>query len=1213
MLLLLTFGFLLVLAGCTNTPEPLTEYNVLGSFVDSGDEVYDITTNTEQLLEFDYAKATFPDAYLSKTIDKDLSDLKKLVITVQGTGSILVRLENEDGTVSKVVSLNVTGIEGSYEWNLSNDSEFLKTIARIEIVGAPGKEESIGSVEVSELKFYATVADNYIIQTDFNNIPDNVNEYNGTDVEFHFNAKWANFAEETYTITYDGTDTVVSFTKPAGQEWSTMGTKVQGDFSKFNYVVAVVSGTTNQQFLLKAANGYESRVKFDGTEQEVAVDISEMTDEEKNAITDIFVFGLPGAAGSGEFTIHDIYFTETYEIPVVEIIKNNYNGTDETFSLQNWYDFGDLVYTATKDGTDTILSYDKNTEWALAATYIEGDISEFGVLEFVISGEENKTAMFKIEGGGENIEMNVTFDGTRQVFKMKLNQMLKTSLQSVEKVMIFALPGGTGQGQMTIHSVTFMADEFSVNAGWTGNEIYTITESNGAVNVAYTRTAAQNWEFIRVDYTEDLSEYNVLNMVFQGEIGQQVIVKPNDNGAYEKTITFDGTEQMVTFDLPEPLTKILIFVDPLNASTTGEFDILDATMTYVMPPVVDPLVEVNTNWTDNGDTVYTVENLEGTIKVSYDKAAGQEWATMIQDFDQALSGYQVFEIHLEGTEGKQVLVKVNNSIEKWVTFDAEGKGSATIKAEAITSVLLFAEGGVAPASGEFYITAAFLKLEKAITEWIDNGDSVYTFEGVTEGIEVSYDKVAGQEWSTAKVEFDNEDAMFNTFTIHMTGTEGKQVLVKLNNSLEKWLTFDAEGKASVSVTLDAFSSVLLFAEGGVAPASGSFIITSAYLSYVAPEVKASISVNENWLDSGDAVYTFADITEGVEVTYNKIAGQEWATMKQEFIGDQLGYNTYTIHLEGTAGKQVLVKINNSIEKWVTFDAEGKGMASIMTGSIVSVHLFAEGGVAPANGTFKVISSVLSLEIDVNKDWADNGDGSNTVTKEGTTVVIDYDKVAGQEWTTLVQLLEGDFAKYNTFTIHMTGTSGKQVLVKVNNAIENWVTFDAEGNGQATITTGNITSVHLFAEGGVAPVSGQYVILSATLSFIAPDVKADASVNANWADSGDEVYTFTTNGDNSVTVNYTKVAGEEWATMNQVFEGELEGYTNFTITMTGTEGKQVLVKVNNSIEQWVTFDAEGNGTATITAGSIVSIHLFAEGGTADVSGSFTIVEAVLSQS
>ncbi|MBU0476324.1 MAG: hypothetical protein KKF62_19415, partial [Bacteroidetes bacterium] len=376
----------------------VTEFNVLGGWTDGGDGVYTLNTNTTSELDFSYDKAAFPYAFMSSAdITQDLSIFKKLVITVEGTGSMLVKLETNDSTPAKEVGLNVTGIQGTYEWNLLADSAFLAKVDKVVVIAAPGKEDSIGDITISELKFDVAVADGFIIQTDFSNIPTNVNEYNGTDENFDFNMKWENFAEETYTISYVGTTTVVSFDKAAGQEWSTMQSQVQGDFTDFNYVVAIVSGTVGQKFLLKAANGYENFIFLTAEEQEVVVDISAMTAAEKNAITAIFAFGKAGAIGTGDFVIHEAFMTAEYDYQPPVIIKNVYNGTDLSFAVTKWYDGGDLNYTLTEDGSDLVVDYNKTSDWAYMVGHIEGDLSTFAKLEFEVTGTLNKTALFKVE------------------------------------------------------------------------------------------------------------------------------------------------------------------------------------------------------------------------------------------------------------------------------------------------------------------------------------------------------------------------------------------------------------------------------------------------------------------------------------------------------------------------------------------------------------------------------------------------------------------------------------------------------------------------------------------------------------------------------------------------------------------------------------------------------------------------------------------------
>jgi hypothetical protein len=70
-------------------------------------------------------------------------------------------------------------------------------------------------------------------------------------------------------------------------------------------------------------------------------------------------------------------------------------------------------------------------------------------------------------------------------------------------------------------------------------------------------------------------------MTVKGTAGQQLIIKPNDKGDFEQTVTFDGEEQEVTLILTETPRFILIFVDPINGAKTGSFEILSAKVVYI--------------------------------------------------------------------------------------------------------------------------------------------------------------------------------------------------------------------------------------------------------------------------------------------------------------------------------------------------------------------------------------------------------------------------------------------------------------------------------------------------------------------------------------------------------------------------------------------------------------------------------------------------------
>ena len=129
----------------------------------------------------------------------------------------------------------------------------------------------------------------------------------------------------------------------------------------------------------------------------------------------------------------------------------------------------------------------------------------------------------------------------------------------------------------------------------------------------------------------------------------------------------------------------------------------------------------------------------------------------------------------------------------------------------------------------------------------------------------------------------------------------------------------------------------------------------------------------------------------------------------------------------------------------------------------------------------------------------------------------YDKPAGLEWTTMrVDLNTYPKLKdYNYFKIELKGTPEKQVLVKVN-GIEKWVTFDAEGLGQAEFASKSFNEILLFAEGGVAPVASSFEILNAVLEYRYDFRELDFTPMSG--------YTYQVDESGNLVITYTDVSG-----------------------------------------------------------------------------------------
>ncbi|HHZ18076.1 MAG TPA: hypothetical protein GX390_02190 [Acholeplasmataceae bacterium] len=972
----LFLGFLFVLflfvtiVGCDNTPN---ELNVLGDWTGET-AVYTISENTAEKLAFAYSKGDKPEATIeSPAIKYNLAKYQKLVITVQGSGSMALQLAGKDIAEPKEVRLNVTGIGGTYEWNLKDEAEYLKDVEKLVICAAPEKSDTNGEINITTLKFSKEAPTGFIIQTGYNDIPSNVNEYNGTDEEFHFNQKWADFADGTYTITYEGNVTKVQFDKPAAVPWSCMYTNIKGTFANFNYMVVRVKGTAGQKFLAKVADNYENFVILDGSEQEVVVDFSAMTAEQKNGIQKIFLFGHAGASGQGSFDILDIFMVAEYEYepPVKE--KNIYNGSDPEFVVDIWYDNGDGCYDITKSGSEISISYAKINEgqhWSHALALLQGDLSGFTKLEIEVTGQENKSGLFKIEGPGVAKEQNVTFTGAKQTVTIDLTTLSASDLKKIEKIIFFAAPGSTGSGSVTLHKVAFGIAGYDFTEGWESNDegVYEFEkQSDGSVKVSYNKGNLE-WALMRHDFQGAPTGLNTLTIVLKGTAGKSVLLKPNDAGALEQTVTFTGENQEVVVNA-DAFTTILIFAEPGTANASGEFYIVSAKLSYTRSALpADQEVDVNKDWIDNDGGIYTITEADGKVTVEFNKSTGQEWAFIKTVFAENLANHNTIIMRFKGTAGQQLIVKPNDkgAFEQTITFTGEEQEAVFKLTEAPKMILIFVDPLNGAKTGSFEIISAkvvYYPEDYDFTSgWISNDEDVYEFKAQEDGsVKVSYDK-GSMEWTFMRHNFEGAASGLNTLTIVLKGTAGKSVLLKPNDAgaLEQTVNFTGE-EQEVVVTAEAFSTILIFAEPGTANATGEFFIISAVLSYtpsqaVDPEIE--VDVNKNWIDNDGGIYTITEADGKVTVEFNKSEGQDWAFIKTEFEDDLSNHNAIVMTVKGTAGQQLIIKPNDKgdFEQTVTFDGEEQEVTLILTETPRFILIFVDPINGAKTGSFEILSA-----------------------------------------------------------------------------------------------------------------------------------------------------------------------------------------------------------------------------------------------------------------
>jgi hypothetical protein len=284
-------------------------------------------------------------------------------------------------------------------------------------------------------------------------------------------------------------------------------------------------------------------------------------------------------------------------------------------------------------------------------------------------------------------------------------------------------------------------------------------------------------------------------------------------------------------------------------------------------------------------------------------------------------------------------------------------------------------------------------------------------------------------------------------------------------------------------------------------------------------------------------------------------------------------------------------------------------------------LFAEPSVASVSGSFTIHGIWLSYEVplalakeevaDFTFGWFDNGNtGTYTFATVGTKNVVTYNKV-GAPWNNIRYNFTDNLMNLNTMTLVVKGTAGKSILVKPNDkgALEFTINFTGEVQTIEVALTETLTHMIVFAEGGVATASGSFEIISATVSWQALPL----NVNTGWTEGETGTYAFVYNPDGSVTVNYTKTGAQAWTYFISNFDAaKVAGYNTITLVIQGTAGKQAYIKPNDlgAIERNHIFNGEVETFSWTSATGFSKFVFLAEGGTAGVSGTFTIISLTL---
>ena len=725
--------------------------------------------------------------------------------------------------------------------------------------------------------------------------------------------------------------------------------------------------------------------------------------------------------------------------------------------LSSIVDNGDGCYTVSEADGKTTVAFNKpaGKEWAAASIDVSGIANKdrMSTLRFKVSGVGKLLIKFEGDNGACEIGQFVIFD-TESKYEWSLLDNSEI-LAGAKKLLFFAQPGGTGEGQFTLSELTLTPDvagddtsyqiitnnytnikegsnvydgaasTFHFNNYWTCNDgdVHTFTEENGAIKVDWSKNPDldRSWAFAKTPISGAFGKFNYINFKVKGTSGQSVMFKAEAAGINKEVkIIFDGNEQIYTLDLSEytdtqrqGMAQILMFAAPGEASGSGTYYILDAYFSNtfdganVARPVnqyngTDSSFGINQHWHDGGDGVYNVTSEASPWVVEYNKG-NNEYPALKTLVAGKFGNFTKIRFGVKVDEGKTIMIKAANGCEVTVTgtgayddsYELDLTTLSEAQRDAITEVIVFAEPGAKNVSGSFEI-----------------------------------------HWMM----FDGFQARQEIPTHYYNGTDN------------------------------------------------------------------SFGCNDYWFDGGDSVYTVASDASPWVVNYTKGAGHHYSSLKTKVNGLLGNFSTLKFGVKVEEGKKIMIKAANGCEVTVTgtgayddsYSLDLSGLTVAQRNAITEIIIFAAPGEENVSGSFEIhwmsfndfaaqdtsttnVYDGTSGSFGCNAHWYSGDPG--VYTTEGTgPVVVNYTKAKDQTYPALKTNVVGKLGNFKTLNFGVLVPEGKEIIIKVAH-IEVRVTGTGEYDGSYSLDLSSLTvdqrnairEVLIMAEPGTDNVSGTFEI------------------------------------------------------------------------------------------------------------------------------------------
>ena len=505
-----------------------------------------------------------------------------------------------------------------------------------------------------------------------------------------------------------------------------------------------------------------------------------------------------------------------------------------------------------------------------------------------------------------------------------------------------------------------------------GQEVYTVEEKDGGVEVSFTKKAEAEWAHALVNLAEDdLSGMQCVRFTIAGSDkvklkiessagGKEVDLKLTEaGGSYEWLL--NGTEEQAI--LAGQNVKFIIFALPGAASGSGKFTLKGVEFDKEFSDEPQPIQSGYTNirndvneydgtaatfsfnkfWLENDANTYEeVDNQDGSVTLNYSVVSYQFAAANL-----AGAGYDKFEyitFKASGTEGHKVLLKVEPQgvapTEITCTFTGAAEDVFVMDLSAYTQeqrasinrILVFAEPGAPELTkGSLTIKQAYytmedespvvalpelndgygrvLELERSKFTALDQG--IYTMEGNT----LSWDENK-PEWSFLVYDFGGKVAQdYTKLSYDLTLNDGATLLVKFEGSApaQEFRVESGQGSIELDQNVSKWAKVVIAANPGTDNKAGSIVFNSFKFdgrtpATVADDGKIDLA-SGRMFDLGDKVYDVVKNNDGTYSVTNTAKG-EWNCFGLRVTVPETAYTKATIVVSGDAADTLKCKVEN---------------------------------------------------------------------------------------------------------------------------------------------------------------------------------------------------------------------------------------------------------------------------------------------------------------